>query len=278
MNKLNAWAGLLARYLRYYFRAGTKYGVHSPFVADWVANVLEDNRDYYAFFSIEGLRQTLSRSGRRLAGNPGGAGYFSAPAGGPSLSYLANRVAVPPYVGQWLFKTALWAKPKSMLELGSSLGISTLYLGAAAPRAQFLSVEGWREAAELAATHCHEAGLANIRIVHGNFGEALPQLLPHLAPLDLIYIDGDHNGFRTLEYVEQCLPHLAPDGVIVLGDIYWSADMAEAWKTLRQHPAFRVSIDVFHLGLLFPRAEQKEKEHFTLIRARRKFWRVGIWG
>ncbi len=276
--KINIWYGLARRWLGYYLRADTRYGVHSPFVADWVESVLEDDREYYAFFSIEGLRRQLSRQKKRLGGAPEGAGYFNAPSGEPTLSYLANQVAVPDFVGRWLFKTVHWKKPGSILELGSSLGISTIYLGAAAPKARFLSVEGWREAAEMAAMHCQQAGLGNIRIVHSGFREALPQLFPHLAPIDLVYIDGDHDHDRTLEYVEACLPHLSPDGLIILGDIYWSDGMAEAWTVLRQHPKFRLTVDIFHLGFLFLRPENKEKEHFTLIRWGWKPWRMGFWG
>ena len=52
---------LAKKYLRYYFTAsnGKGHGIHSPFVFDFVKNILNDKRHFYAYSQIENLRQQL---------------------------------------------------------------------------------------------------------------------------------------------------------------------------------------------------------------------------
>ena len=39
--------------------------------------------------------------------------------------------------------------------------------------------------------------------------------------------------------------------------------MTETWHIIKQHPKVTVTIDIFHLGIVFFRKEQA-KEHFTI--------------
>ena len=43
-------------YLKFFFKAKTKYGIHSPFVYDFIESVLEDNRTFYSYIPIEYFR------------------------------------------------------------------------------------------------------------------------------------------------------------------------------------------------------------------------------
>lgn len=47
---------------RFYWNAVTKYQVHSPFVFQWITDVLEDQRYYYAFGAIGILRTKMLAS------------------------------------------------------------------------------------------------------------------------------------------------------------------------------------------------------------------------
>ncbi|WP_081212355.1 O-methyltransferase [Salegentibacter sediminis] len=77
---------------------------------------------------------------------------------------------------------------------------------------------------------------------------------------DLIYFDGHHTKEATLKYFELLLPTAHNDSVFIFDDIHWSAGMEEAWEIIKKHPEVRVSIDTFHLGLIFFRKEQAKQD------------------
>ena len=40
--------------------------------------------------------------------------------------------------------------------------------------------------------------------------------------------------------------------------------MEEAWNEIKQHTSVTLTIDLFFIGIVFFRTEQKTKEHFTI--------------
>ena len=79
----------------------------------------------------------------------------------------------------------------------------------------------------------------------------------------LVYIDGNHNKDKTLQYFKTLLKQATNDSVFIFDDIYWSPQMTAAWKEIIEHPKVTVSIDTFYWGLIFFRSEQP-KEHFNI--------------
>jgi len=61
-------------YLKYYFRADTKYRVHSPSLFTFVNDVIETDYPYYCYGKIEGLRSQLLQNHKSIEVNDLGAG------------------------------------------------------------------------------------------------------------------------------------------------------------------------------------------------------------
>ncbi|WP_443632869.1 hypothetical protein ABXT64_10420 [Candidatus Marifrigoribacter sp. Uisw_064] len=53
------------------------------------------------------------------------------------------------------------------------------------------------------------------------------------------------------------------NSVIIFDDIYWSSAMNEAWLEICENEKVKISIDMFHWGLIFFRKEQ-QKQHFVI--------------
>lgn len=265
------------RYLGYYWRARTCYDVHSPFVSALLAATLEDKRWFYAFENIAYLRQQLQRDRRVIEMTDYGAGSFVSRSSHRKVSHLVRHSAVSPGAGQLLFRLALFLQPATILELGTSLGISALYLGSADRRARMLTLEGSPQPAGIAATILKEASIKAAEVRIGPFSETLQPALKDLGKVDFFHLDGDHRRSATLDYFEQCLEYAHEESVFCFSDIYWSKEMMTAWEELKQHPRVTLSIDLFHYGLLFFRPQIREKQHFTLIASRCKPWRLGFW-
>lgn len=134
---------LARKYCRYYLTAanGKGHGIHSPFVYDFVRNVLNDRRDYPEYTSIESLRGRLVNDDTLLSIEDMGAGSVAGTLGQRSIGDVARHAAKPRKLGQLLFRIARYYRPGTVLELGTSLGLSTAYLaaGVAAVSAGFVT-------------------------------------------------------------------------------------------------------------------------------------------
>lgn len=263
---------------RFYRQAQTRYDVHSPFLSNWVEAVLEDRREFYVFEEAEIIRyywlhyveQQIDYSNDYGAGSRAGQGATRA------VKDIVKTSAVDPETGRRLFRIAHHQKPSTILELGTNLGISALYLQAASPAAHFISIEGHPEIAALAQQSFQRARktLPDLRV--GTFADQLPQALSDLGQVDLAWIDGDHRYAATISYFDQLIPFLNEDSVVIIGDIHWSSEMEQAWTELRDHPMVRLSVDLFQMGVLFFRSEHLQHEHFNLVPQRQKPWRLGF--
>ncbi|HXD92674.1 MAG TPA: class I SAM-dependent methyltransferase, partial [Bacteroidia bacterium] len=81
---------------------------------------------------------------------------------------------------------------------------------------------------------------------------------------DLVYIDGNHTYKATIKYFNELLKSADENAVLIFDDIYWTPEMTIAWEEIKAHPAVTLSIDLYKVGLVFFRKENKQKEHFCL--------------
>lgn len=277
MRLIKFYIFFLGEWLKYYFKARTRYDIHSPFVSQFIEEIIEDNRNFYAFPILDRLRKDLRKNQTKIRVTDLGAGSRLNNKAIKTVGTIAKNAAVSPKEGQRLFKLVHFCEPMKMLELGTSLGISTLYQGSAAFGAQFITLEGCPETAKIAQSNIQEQGLPNIQVEIGDFAEVLPRILPKLKSLDYFYLDGNHQERPVLEYFEASLPYLHHKSVVVIADNHWSKGMKRAWGVLQNHPRVTMSIDLFDFGILFFDDSFIKKQHFTIISARMKPWRMGFW-
>jgi predicted O-methyltransferase YrrM len=253
------------RYLRHRIRVRSKFGLHSPFVYLVYSRILNDDTLYPEFRSIEKLRARLLKDPGYIKMSDQGAGAGDIPWCHrlvPVKKVIKNSCVKPVY-GRFLFRLARYFKPAVMVELGTSLGMSTAYLATGNPQGQITTLEGCQETAAAARKNFEHLGLSNIHQLTGSFNEGLPSLLDKLGKVDLFFIDGNHRKTPSLEYFNQCLQHINDDSVLVIDDIHWSAGMEEAWKEIQDHPSVTLTIDLFRMGLVFFK-EGLSKENFIL--------------
>jgi predicted O-methyltransferase YrrM len=155
-------------------------------------------------------------------------------------------------------------QPKTILELGTSLGITTAYLAMAGKQSAIITMEGADSIAAIAQSNFETLQLSNIELVKGNFDETLSTVIRHLSSVNFVFIDGNHRKESTLRYFNQILPATNNDTIIVFDDIHWSEEMEQAWKQIKKHPQVRATIDLFFIGIVLLRNEFKEKRHFSI--------------
>jgi predicted O-methyltransferase YrrM len=251
-------------FLRHWLTARTAYGAHSPFVYSFVRNVLPARRMAVGN-QLEALRRRLLRDDRVLEIEDFGAGYggHQQPLVRKRVSQVARSSARSRREGELLFRICHQFQPQSCLELGTNLGVSTLYQALALTHSRFTTIEGSGALADLASRHFAEFG-ASPRLLQGDFMQVLHGQLDS-ERFDYVFLDGNHRLEPTLEYVDWLLPRMNRDSILILDDINWSEGMRQAWAAVKARPEVSVSVDLFFLGICFVKRNQaKEDFRFRL--------------
>lgn len=258
---------LIKNYLRFRRRAMNSrgHGMHSPFVYQLIREVLNDRTAYPEYEVVESLRKQLLRDESVLQIRELGAGSATGAGTERTVASIARNAAKPRRLAQLLFRIARFYQSKQVLELGTSLGISTAYLSLAGNQrgTNVTTMEGSPEVAARARENFRQLGLSPQQ-VEGNFDDTLPAWIAAGHRPDLVFIDGNHRQEPSERYFRQLLPLVHNDTILVFDDIHWSPEMEQAWETIRSHTAVRCSVDLFFVGLVFFRDEFLEKRRFDV--------------
>ncbi|MGZ4049316.1 MAG: O-methyltransferase [Bacteroidia bacterium] len=250
-------------YLIYKKNSVNEHGVHSPFVFDLLLSTIYNKKKFYAYKDLENLRSQLLQSNEMLNCIDLGAGSKKGNKSSKSVSDLTRSAAKSPKYAQLLFRLVNRFQPEEVLELGTSLGISTSYLASANSKIKVTTIEGCKEIADKAKENFKKLELQNIEQHIGNFDDVLPKLLSKKEKLDFVFFDGNHRKEPTLDYFRQCLEKAHDNSVFIFDDIHWSKEMNEAWNEIKMNERVTVTLDLFSLGVVFFRKEQV-KQHFVI--------------
>lgn len=239
--------------------------MHSPFVFDFILHVLNNKNNYQPPAEIEQLRHQLLSDKRIVVAEDFGAGSRVNSSGKKTVSEVAGSALKSKKLAQVLFRLVKHYQPQAIVELGTSLGITTAYFSKANAQASIITIEGGASVASVAKENFQKLNCTNIQLLQGNFDALLPSLILGLPKdVDLAYIDGNHRYQPTISYFNQFLTRLHDNTILVFDDIHWSAEMERAWLEIKAHPSVQYTIDVFFLGFVFFRQEFKMKQDFLI--------------
>jgi predicted O-methyltransferase YrrM len=210
---------------------------------------------------IEALRRELVASEELIERLDFGAGAYAPPAPEPyhlgvrvehTIGDFCRRSSIGPVWSRLLFHLVREAGPAHAVELGTALGISAAYQGAALElngHGRLVTIEGSAPLARMAARNLETLAIGSVEVVTGTFAATLPRVLDALGPLDFAYIDGHHDGRATLDYFGTVLSAITAPAIVVFDDIGISAGMREAWTAISRHPRVTLAVDVHKLGV-----------------------------
>ena len=240
--------------------------MHSPFLFELLPFVHDRERHYYVFDEIEGLRNELLHDHKEIELLDYGAG--SRTRHSRTVADIAGSSLTPVPRCRVIFRLITHLKPGNILEIGTSLGITTAYLAAAHCDTTVHTIEGNPALTEIARQIACEMDLRNITFHTGRFAEVLPELIKQVPSPGFILIDGDHRGEALLSYYQMLKPGLLTHTVIVIDDIRWSADMYDTWRKIIQDPDVTCILDYFSFGVLLFRKDFRNKLHLKIIPGR----------
>ena len=216
---------LLYRGIRY--RKG--FGVHSPFVFNLITKVIEEKCSYYSFYDIELLRkQLLFREGE--------INY-------PDRQNKGKRKTL-------LFRLTNYFKSKNILQIGTTMGLSTLYLTSYATGLKCIALENVPEFATTARQAFAKEGRNPVDLRIGNYKDLLPQALNDINSLDFVFFNTLYEQHNNLWLFNECMKYAHNDTVFVFEGIKASRKMRELWEEICACPEVTVTLDLYSLGIV----------------------------
>ncbi|MBN1953180.1 MAG: class I SAM-dependent methyltransferase [Bacteroidales bacterium] len=238
-------------YLRFLAKAGHRKGrgINSPFAYRLAEQVIGNNNPHPAYPKILEVYNMLGNSDERLIIKElgGGSRTFRDPE--RQVSSMLKNSSVSLKYGHLLCRLADFLKPSYTLELGTSIGMSTICLALGNPEGKVVSLEGNPSLCSFSKNLFEQQGLNNIEVREGLFDDLLPEvLLSHPSP-GLVYIDGNHRHEPTLRYFVLIVATMKT-GLIIFDDIHWSQEMNRAWQRIKSDSRTIFSMDLFRMGLI----------------------------
>lgn len=245
-------------------RGRTKYNIHSPFVHSFIEKILDDKQIYYNYLPVEQLRQLMLNQNKDLEIKDYGAGSKFSNSKKITLKKITKKVQSSSEKGQLLFRIINYFGSKNILEIGTSLGLTTSYLANANKKASVTTIEGDPVISNIAKNNFKKLKLSNVKLINNQFDVVLPALLEN--KFDFIFFDGNHTKEATLKYFLLAKERSNPNSIFIFDDIYWSNEMKDAWEIIIKDQKVTLSIDLFSIGLIFF-LDKNQIEHFRLIHA-----------
>lgn len=137
----------------------------------------------------------------------------------------------------------------TIVELGTSLGVTTAYMAAMDKRNKVITYEGCPAVAEIAKENWEALGLKNIDC---RVGEITAEILDRdLERVDVAFIDANHTYAGTRAYFNVLAEKVHRKSVMIVDDIHYNKEMEQAWREICADERVTSTMDLYQMGLVF---------------------------
>ncbi len=241
------------------------HGVHSPYLFEWVRMVMSDENSYYAWEAIEKCRERMLADERIVEfvdyGSGGEGNRFAEDRGAVEdrrVKDIAKGSLAKKKYAQLLARLVNWLGDGRLaigdgrlviVELGTSLGITTAYMAMMDSRNKVVTYEGCPSVADIAKENWKALGIKNIDC---RVGEITADILDRdLERVDVAFIDANHTCAGTCAYFKVLAEKVHAKSVVVVDDIHYNAEMEKAWKAICADERVTSTMDLYQMGLVF---------------------------
>lgn len=249
-------------YLSHWLNQVDEHSIHSPFFFDFYKNVIKKSRKATSNNKIEEIRGSLLNNNSNIEIEDLGAGSRHSTSTTKSIAEVAKNSLSPEALSKLYQHIVHYNDARYIVELGTSMGLNTLYL-AEKSDARVFTFEGSKSLANIALTHFELFEKKNIQLIEGNIDNTLTEFLQNTEKINFALLDANHRYEPTLRYFNLLVRRFNDKSILVVDDIHWSEEMEKAWKELYQHKLVYGSIDLFRCGILFF-DPALNKQHFVL--------------
>ena len=260
--KKNAYLYRVSTWLKHYLTAWNTggEGVHSPYLFEWVRMVMSDKHAYRVWEDIESVRARMLVSDQVVEFVDYGSGVGRKGEGAKGekrVKDIAKGSLARAKYAQMLFRLVNWLghqlreenRGLTIVELGTSLGVTTAYLAGVDTRDIVYTYEGCEAVAKIAKENWNVLGMNNISCLVGPIDAE--QLRGDLGYIDVAFVDANHTYEASMRYFDVLAQKVHEKSVVVMDDIHHSEEMERAWKEICADERVTSTIDLYQMGLVF---------------------------
>ena len=260
--KKNAYLYRVSTWLKHYLTAWNTggEGVHSPYLFEWVRMVMSDKHAYRVWEDIESVRARMLVSDQVVEFVDYGSGVGRKGEGAKGekrVKDIAKGSLARAKYAQMLFRLVNWLghqlreenRGLTIVELGTSLGVTTAYLAGVDTRDKVYTYEGCEAVAKIAKENWNVLGMNNISCLVGPIG--VEQLRGGFGYIDVAFVDANHTYEASMRYFDVLAQKVHEKSVVVMDDIHHSEEMERAWKEICADERVTSTIDLYQMGLVF---------------------------
>ena len=151
--------------------------MHSPFVFDLITKCLHKKISSNYNHIFLGYKKELFKNTSTINVTDYGAGSKVFSSNKRPISKIAKNAGISNKRAKLLMNLMQYYKPTSVLEIGTSLGLSTAALSISSPNSSITTLEGCKETAKIAQDLFNKYQFKNTKLIIGNFEETLAKQL-----------------------------------------------------------------------------------------------------
>lgn len=209
------------------------YGVHSPFVYTLITRIIEEKAEYYAY---EEIKRKISEV-KQATGSK------------------QKSEMMPLKTAKLLFRIINRFKPATVLECGTSFGISTAAITLAAPRAAVSITEADE------ARRKHVSVNENVWLYGGPYAETLPAIFGAGEGPDFIYIRKHASAEEYDSVFAAISPYISDNTFILAEGMHRTEKVYRLFCKLARHEKIKVFMDMYDTAM-FIASPKLNKERY----------------
>lgn len=247
--------------MNYWLDAVNLHSLQAPFVYEVYKNVIDKRKRRPVDPAIEKIREKFKASTNSIEIEDYGSGSRKSNSSWRKVTDIASHGITQSKYSQIMSGLIEYMGYSNIVELGTSLGINTLYLSKQ-PQSRITTFEGSTSLVNIAAELLNHQR-KNVNVVEGNIDITLPAYLESSDRIDFVFIDANHRYDATLKYFDLVINKSHDLTCFVFDDIHLSFEMATAWKHIIGHYQVTLTLDLFQIGIVFINPELR-KQHYVL--------------
>jgi len=257
LRNLNKLFFRIKSYISFIIKSKNKHGVHSPFVFDLITKCFnKKNPTNFDQLFLKYKKELFKNTSTINVTSNGTISNMR------QVSKIYKSTGISNKSAKLLIKLMQYYKPTSVIEIETSLGLSTVALSISLPNSSITTIEECTKTGNIAQNLFNKYQFKNIKLIIGNFNETLVKQL-NKNTFDFVFFNGNHTKKATLDYFKLCLSSIHNNSFFLFNNIYRNLEMKQAWEEIKKNPSVTITIDTYQWGIVFFRKEQ-QKEHFTI--------------
>ena len=236
--------------LKAYRRKG--FGIHSPYTFNLITNVVEAKLHYYAFEKLQKTRKLagklLKSSCKSSAISIGRANFLKDEIYNLKKGEAADRL---------VFRLMNFSRAKNPTYIGDGLAYTTAYMASVDSRIKVNCIGECIKNGEL------HAKVFKDQLQIDNIDSANIQ---EIKKVDFLVISDRISNKDLGIFLTNYPNYLKNTCMLIFLNMYKTPKLVNCWKKLKGDPFFKLSLDLFHVGILVAREGMKKQDYVRKYR------------